>query len=121
MLFRSYTMFARIEYDDREVEPLDLTPLDLKDKYVRLVVVNKTDFYKFDKFTQKLYTKGCAEIKIVENFSEYEEGTIDGDINLEDTISVLDNYIDSIQTDADKEKIKQYMKTLYTEAVNVEV
>ena len=117
----SYTMFARIEYDDREVEPLDLTPLDLKDKYVRLVVVNKTDFYKFDKFTQKLYTKGCAEIKIVENFSEYEEGTIDGDINLEDTISVLDNYIDSIQTDADKEKIKQYMKTLYTEAVNVEV
>lgn len=117
----SHTMFARIEYDDKEQEPIDLREFDLKDKYVKLVVVNKTDFYKFDKFTQLLYTKGCAEVKIVENFSEYEEGQIDGDINLEDTISVLDNYIDSIQTDSDKDKIKQYMKTLYTEAVNVEV
>jgi hypothetical protein len=36
-------------------------------------------------------------------------------------MSVLDNYIDSIQTDADKERIKQYMKALYTEAVNMEV
>ena len=37
------------------------------------------------------------------------------------SMSVLDNYIDSIQTDSDKERIKQYMKTLYTEALNVEI
>lgn len=116
-----YRMFARIEYDDKDTEPIDIRAYDLKGMFVKLVVVNKTDFYKFDKFTQILYTKGCAEIKIVENFSEYEEGQIDGDINLEDTLSVLDNYIDSIQTDSDKEKIKQYMKSLYTEAINVEV
>jgi DNA repair exonuclease SbcCD nuclease subunit len=116
-----YTMFTRIEYDDKEQEPINLDSLDLKEQYVKLVVVNKTDYYKFDQFTQKLYNKGCHEVKIVENFSEYEEGAIDGDINLEDTMSVLDNYIDSIQTESDKERIKQYMKTLYTEAVNVEV
>lgn len=116
-----YTMFTRLEYDDKEQEPVNLDALDLKSQYVKLVVVNKTDYYKFDQFTQKLYNKGCHEVKIVENFSEYEEGAIDGDINLEDTMSVLDNYIDSIQTDSDKERIKQYMKTLYTEAVNVEV
>lgn len=116
-----YTMFARIEYDDKEQQVVDLDSLDLAGKFVKLVVVNKTDYYKFDQFTQKLYNKGCAEVKIVENFSEYEEGTIDGDINLEDTISVLDNYIESIETDSDKERIKQYMKMLYTEAVNQEV
>jgi DNA repair exonuclease SbcCD nuclease subunit len=118
-----YSMFVRIEYDDNSEtgKTIDLDSMDLKDCFVKLVVVNKTDLYKFDKFTAKLYTKGCAEIKIIENFSEYEEGTIDGDINLEDTMSVLDNYIDSIQTDADKERIKQYMKALYTEAVNMEV
>jgi DNA repair exonuclease SbcCD nuclease subunit len=114
-------MFFRIEYDDKETEPLDLSQYDFKGKFVKLIVVNKTDYYKFDQFTQKLYNKGCADIKIVENFSEFEEGTIDGDINLEDTMSVLENYVDSIQTDSDKEKIKQYMKELYTEAVNTEV
>jgi len=117
----SYTMFARVEYNDKEIEPIDLSELDLKDKFVKLIVVNKTDYYKFDQFTNKLYNKGCAEIKIIENFSEYEEGTIDGDIDLEDTMSVLEHYIDSIQTDTDKEKIKQYMKELYAEAVNMEV
>ena len=116
-----YTMFARIEYDDKEKSPINLDEHDLTGKYVKLVVINKTDYYKFDQFTQKLYNKGCAEVKIVENFSEYEEGQIDGDINLEDTMSVLDNYIDSIETDSDKERVKQYMKTLYTEAVNIEV
>ena len=116
-----YTMFARVEYDDKETEPVDLDSLDLKDKYTKLIVVNKTDYYKFDKFISKLYNKGCADIKIVEDLSEYEEGDVGDDINLEDTVSVLSNYIDSLQTDADKEQVKTYMRGLYTEAVNIEV
>ena len=115
------TMFERVEYDDKDSEPIDLDLIDLIGKYVKLVVVNKTDFYKFDKFIQKLYNKGCYEIKIIEDFSEFEEGQIDEEINLEDTVSVLSNYVDSIETDVDKEQIKTFMRTLYTEAVNQEV
>ena len=115
-----YTMFARLEYDDTGVLE-DLDTLDLQGKYVKLVVVNKTDYYKFDKYIQKLYNKGCAEIKIVEDLSEFNEGEVSSDINIEYTLDVLSNYIDSVQTDADKEKIKTFMRTLYTEAVNIEV
>jgi DNA repair exonuclease SbcCD nuclease subunit len=116
-----YTMFARVEYNDKEVEPINLDALELKDMYVKLIVVNKTDFYKFDKFIQKLYSKGCHEIKIIEDLSEFEDGEIGEEINLEDTLSVLSNYVDSINTDVDKEQIKTFMRTLYTEAVNIEV
>jgi DNA repair exonuclease SbcCD nuclease subunit len=116
-----HTMFARIEYDDKEVEPIELDALDLKNKFVKLIVTNKTDYYKFDKFIQKLYNKGCHEIKIVENMSEFEEGEVGEDINLEDTVSVLSHYIDSVETDVDKEQVKNFMKSLYTEAVNIEV
>jgi len=116
-----YTMFSRIEYSDKESEPIDIDKLDLAEKFVKLVVVNKTDFYKFDKFIQKLYNKGCHEIKIVEDMSEFEDGEIGEEINLEDTVSVLSNYIDSIETDVDKEQVKTFMKTLYTEAINVKV
>lgn len=115
------TMFERVEYDDREQDPIDLDRLDLTGKYVKLVVVNKTDYYKFDKFIQKLYNKGCYEIKIIEDFSEFEDGEVGEEINLEDTVSVLSNYVDSIETDVDKEQIKTFMRTLYTEAVNQEV
>lgn len=116
-----YTMFARVEYNDKDVEPVSLDALDLEQKYVRMVVVNKTDYYKFDKFVQKLYTLGCHEIKIIEDMSEFQDGEIGEEINLEDTSSVLLNYIDSVETDIDKDKLKTYMKTLYTEAVNLEV
>ena len=116
-----YTMFERLEYNDKEVEHINLDELDLAQKYVKLVVVNKTDFYKFDKFIQKLYNKGCHEIKIIEDMSEFNDGEIGEEINLEDTLSVLAHYIDSIETDVDKEQVKTYMRTLYTEAVNIEV
>jgi DNA repair exonuclease SbcCD nuclease subunit len=116
-----YRMFERIEYNDKDQEPVDLDALELEQKYVKLVVVNKNDFYKFDKFIQKLYNKGCHEIKIIEDMSEFQDGEIGEEINLEDTLSVLSHYVDSIETDVDKEQIKTYMRTLYTEAVNIEV
>jgi DNA repair exonuclease SbcCD nuclease subunit len=116
-----YSVFARVEYDDKEKDPIDLDSLDLKNCFVKLVVVNKTDYYKFDKFTQKLYNKGCHEIKIVEDMSEFSDGEIGEDINLEDTMSVLSHYIDTVETDVDKELVNTFMKSLYTEAVNIEV
>jgi DNA repair exonuclease SbcCD nuclease subunit len=116
-----YTMYERIEYDDRaETQTRDVDSLDLTDKFVKLVVVNKTDIAKYDEFTNKLYKKGCHEIKIIEDMSSLDEGEIDENINLEDTMSVLSNYIDSIETEADKDRVKTLMRVLYTEAVNQE-
>lgn len=116
-----YTMFVRLEYNDKGVEPIDLDALDLSHSYVKLVVVNKTDFYKFDLFINKLYTKNAHDVKIVEDMSEFESGSVDENVDLEDTLSILSTYIDSLSTDVDKEKIKNFMKSLYTEAINIEV
>lgn len=115
------TMFSRLEYDDKDKEPIDVDALELASKYVRLVVVNKTDYYKFDKVIQKLYSKGCADIKVIEDMSEFNDGELGENLNLEDTLSVVSHYIDTVETDLDKEKIKTYMRGLYTEALNIEV
>ena len=63
-----------------------------------------------------------SRYQLVEDMSEFSDGELnDESINLEDTLSVLGNYVDNVETDLDKEKIKSYMRGLYTEAVNVEV
>jgi len=116
-----YTMFERFEYDDTAFDPDGIDTSGFEGKYVKIVVVNKTDLYKFDKFMARVYNKNPYEVKIIEDFSEFNEGVVSSDIDLEDTMDVLNNYIDSIQTDSDKEKIKTYLKSLYTEAVNMEV
>lgn len=94
---------------------------DLKDKYVKVVVVNKTDLYMFDQFITKVYDQDPAEVKIIEDLSEFNEGNISEEINLEDTMSILENYIESVQTTEDKDSIKKVMKGLYLEALNMEV
>ena len=116
-----YSLFERYEYDDSVYDPDVVDCRTFTDKYVKIVVVNKTDHYKFDKFITRLYDNNPLEVKIIEDFSEFTEGQVDDTINLEDTSSVLSNYIDSLETDVDKERIKNFMKSLYTEAVNIEV
>lgn len=110
------TIFERIEYDNGpKSEP------DIEDKFVKLVVINKTDLYKFDSYLNLLYSKRPYEIKIVEDLSEFLDGEVTEDINLENTLDVLSNYIDSLDTELNKEDIKQFMKLLYVEASNLEV
>jgi len=116
-----YTMFQRVEYDDSLTDPSVQSYDYLTNKFVKVIVVNKNDLYKFDKFITKVYNSNPYEVKIIEDFSEYTEGEIATDINLEDTLDVLSNYVDSIETDYDKDKVKTFMKELYTEAVNIEV
>ena len=116
-----YSLFERFEYDDSTYDPDGIDTSYFTDKYVKIIVVNKSDLYKFDKFINRVYQRNPLEVKIVEDFSEFTEGEVDENINLEDTSSVLSNYIDSLETEVDKEKIKVFMKALYTEAINRDV
>ena len=115
-----YSLFERYEYDDlkNEEDPLFV---NFTDKYVKIVVVNKTNLYKFDQFITNVYKSNPLDVKIIEDFSEFTEGQVDDTIDLEDTSSVVENYIDSLETDLDKDKIKSFMKSLYNEAINIEV
>lgn len=113
-------LFVKLDYNDLNQDPIDLAPLDLQNTYIKLIVVNKTDYYKFDSFLNKLYSKGAYEVKIVEDIGDFSSGEIADTIQLEDTQSVLSHYIESIETDIDKSKLKYYIQSLFTEAVNSE-
>lgn len=116
----TYKMFYKLEYDDTK-DIVDLNSLELQDMIVKLIVIHKTDPNKFDKFIQKLYTKNCFDIKIIEDLSEYNNGELAEEIDLSDTLSILSNYIHSIDTDLDKVSIDNYMKVLFLEAQYQEV
>jgi len=114
-----YKIFSKIVYDDSQ--PMNVNVENFRDKFVKMIVVQKNDHYKFDTLLNSLYNSGIYELKLIEDFSEFESGEVEENINLEDTLDVLDNYIDSVETNADKEKIKSFMRELYIEASNVEI
>ncbi len=89
-------------------------------KLIKVIVVNKKDFVKFDNFIEGIYKQNPIELKIIEDFSEFETEALDENVDLEDTMTLLSNYVDSIDTDADKERLKSILKTLYVEAQHYE-
>lgn len=113
-----YQLHIRITYNDEELAIINSA--QAKDSYVKLVVVKKTDQYKFDTYLQSLYDNGAIDVKIIEDIGDFTGGSIDVATKLEDTQSILNQYVESTNTDADKEQVKNYIQMLYTEALNIE-
>ena len=95
---------------------------EFEKKFVKIIVLNKTDLYMFDKFIDRLQSIETYELKIAENFEEFlGESVEDEKVSLEDTTELLDSYVEAVDTDLDKEHIKVKLRELYTEAQNLEV
>jgi Straboviridae/Ackermannviridae/Kyanoviridae exonuclease subunit 1 len=115
-----YDMFHKIYYDDKGKsmsEVLNSYRLsNYKDTYVKLIVTNKTNPYYFEQFIDRLYKENPADISVIEDFTveELEEG--ESEIESEDTLTVLSNYVDSIDYGGDKNKVKDILRNLYIEA-----
>ncbi len=118
-----FTLFKKIYYDDSQNDYSKHDVAQYKDHYVKVIVVNKKDLYEFDKFTDKLLKADCHEVKIIEDFSELDASNVSDDIveNTEDTLTLLDKYIDELDITLSKDRLKNTMKSLYNEAQDLEL
>ena len=94
-----------------------------KDKYVKLVVVNKKDLFQFDRFVDKLLQADCHEVKIIEDYSDLDATNVSDDIveNTQDTMTLLELYIDDLPVDLSKDRLKNTTRQLYIEAQDLEI
>ena len=116
-------IFHRIQYDDKTtdiktISSMDLTPY--KNSYVKVVVVNKTNPYVFDMFMNRLFEVGTLDISVAEDFTELEDVSDDDIDQAEDTVTILNKYVDNLTTDLDKDKLKVLLKDIYVQALNEE-
>ena len=85
-------------------------------------MLNKQNPYLFDTIVDSLYKATVADISIVENFTDNLEEIDDDIVNqAEDTITILNKYIDNLTLDVTPDKLKSLMKELYIEAINKEI
>ena len=118
-----YTLFEKIYYDDTMNDYSKHDFEKYKEKYVKLIVVNKKDMFQFDVFVDKLLKADAYEVKIVEDFSELDAENVSDDIveNTQDTMTLLEMYIDELSVDLSKSRLKNKMRELYTEAQDLEL
>jgi hypothetical protein len=112
-----YKLFYNLYYEDTPYQTFDAR--EYENKIVKIIVRKKTKAKDFEKFVDKLYTAGIQDLKIIENFEiqESEDFAIDEE---ENTISILNRYIDESEVQFDKNIIKGILQNLYKEACEVE-
>lgn len=109
------TMFNKIYYKGSSP---DISENDVHGKFIKLIVENKGDLYKFDAFLNELRSWSPYDLAIVENNIDVTGGEAgDDSIDIEDTVTIISNYIDSLETDIDKNKVKDFINGLYSEAI----
>ena len=111
-----YRMFYNIYYEDTDYRLFDSREYD--EKIVKVIVRTKTNSSKFEKFIDKLYTSGVHELKVVENFQLEEKEDFEA-FESEDTLSILNRYIEESETNLEKSTVQKIIQDVYQEACEI--
>ncbi len=108
-----YRLFYNIYYEDTDHQTFDSR--EYENKLVKVIVRKNTNNKKFEKFIDKLRSSGVADLKVVENFAieapeEFEVS------ESEDTLSILNRFIEESEFTLDKSIVKNIMRETYQEA-----
>lgn len=116
-----YTMFNKVYYDDLEGEKvLEQTFGHLTNTYVKVIVKNKDNPYLFDMFIDKLNSANPAHAQVVEdNFHLDLEGDDTIIDEAEDTITIINKYIENLQLQNSK-PMNDLFYDLYHEVLSAE-
>lgn len=114
--------FVKIEYNDKDVDLEYYKTFhcsESKNSYVKLVVANKTNPFQFEKILEKILSYNPLELKIIDIFENFDDIVIDDDIQSDDTPTLIENFINQVDTGLDRDKLLVSMKTLYVEAIHL--
>ncbi len=119
-----HRLFYKLFYDDVNVPTEEILNLDLglyKQTYIKVVVKNKSSPSLFDTFIDNIERCEPIDIQVVEDHLnldiEIEEDIVN---EAEDTITILNKFVDSLNTKIEKGDIKKVMLELYNDALNTE-
>ena len=111
-----YRMFYNIYYEDTPYQTFDVR--EYENKIVRVIVRKKSDIKQFERFIDKLYNANIAELKVVENFAIEVSEDFEA-FESEDTISVLNRYIEEAEINLDKSILQKMLGEIYQEACEI--
>jgi DNA repair exonuclease SbcCD nuclease subunit len=110
-----FKLYASIVYDDVSGE-ID-RDINVKDMFVKLVVVNKQDQYSFDSYVSKLNSMSPYNLRIVEsNISQSIAAALNSKIEFKSTNEMINHVVDGMELKVDRNILKSMIADIYTEA-----
>ena len=109
-----FQLYKVINYSDTPRQLTNFT--EYTDKIVKVVVRQKSNEKEYNRFMQSLDKARPVDVKVVERTDHL---VYDGEIveQTEDTMTLLTKYVDDLETDLDRVRIKKVISEVYTEAL----
>lgn len=116
-----YHMFYKWLYDDSVIGYEDIELIDFNQyasRYVKVIVKDKTDLIKYDRFIEKLNAVGAIVTPVEDH--QHKNIVSDDEIALEaeDTLTFFKKISDNADSSVDSFKLYTLLVDLYTEATN---
>ena len=114
-----YEIFDKIFYDDTRVDYNKQDVSCYKNKFIKIIVEQKSDYHMFETLVDRLYNVGVHDVKIAETLLEDDLTDADENLEIKDTMTLLNEYIDEVEMSVNKSDLKGLMKSLYIESCEV--
>lgn len=113
-----YKLYHKLFYaDDVDLKTFDASKYE--NCYLKVIVKKKENPLMFERMVDKIYLANVADFSVLEDLPGLnEDSNSEGHAQEKSTIEVLADYVDSLQTDKNKNKIKSMMQEIYLEALN---
>ena len=118
-----FVMFHKFTYDDtdQQLTAEDVQKLDVSlyaGSYIKIVVEEKTNPFVFDLLVDKFQSEGARDVKVIEADLVYNDTDDPSEIlnQAEDTVTIMNNYIDRLDLGKKTSKLKDVMIGLYNES-----
>mgnify|MGYP003966651821 FL=1 len=111
-------IFKKLSYDDTKENYDNLDLSSYENCFVKLFVNRKTNPEMYGNLVERFYNNtNIHELIINEDTNDITQTVkVDTIDQGEDTLTFLGNYIEQVDTDLDKNKLKEFAKELYSEA-----
>jgi len=120
-----YNLFHKVFYDDVSVSMEDILNQHFEkynSTYVKVIVKQKNNHSLFDTFIDKLEKSNPIDVQVVEDHLnldlEDDQEIVD---EAEDTLTILNKFVDTLNIKSDKITVKQVIQELYNEASSMEI
>lgn len=120
------SIYKMMSYDDVKTEDIiqkikntDFT--QYKNKYVKVLCINRENTFAFDMLIDALYKAGPVDISVIEDVTTFTDNQEDDVIDqAQDTTTILTNYIRGLTLNVDNDKMVNYMRSIYNDAISME-
>lgn len=111
-----FRLYEKIDYDETDLPDIS----DMGDKFIKLIIKNKTNQYKFDSFFQELLNKKPYDVQIIDDeIAKSVQQSMNSEIEFTTTPDMVNFVVDNMETNLDKNTLKKMISDIFVEATEL--